>query len=108
MSDDRAEYGDGADRLKVTSPRLDNDEIALTAVGRREVLGLGDNSGRVKQTTSSRRAHAEQKVGLDDSEQVTLLADGGVQQTTECENCGKQRYTFEACNHCGNVHWEDD
>ena len=64
--------GDAIDRLKTTSPRLDNDEIALTAVGRREVLGVGDNSGRVKQTTNSRRAHAEQTAGLDDSEQVTL------------------------------------
>jgi rRNA maturation protein Nop10 len=27
--------------------------------------------------------------------------------TTECENCGKQRYTFEACQHCGHVHWRE-
>lgn len=43
-----------------------------------------------------------------ETEQATLLADGGVQQTTECANCGEQRFTFEACNHCGNVHWKDD
>jgi len=36
MPSDRS--GDAVDRLKATSPRLDNDEIALTAVGRREVL----------------------------------------------------------------------
>ena len=27
--------------------------------------------------------------------------------TTECENCGRQRYTFERCQHCGHVHWKD-
>ena len=26
--------------------------------------------------------------------------------TVACENCGKQRYTFERCNHCGHVHWK--
>jgi len=31
-----------------------------------------------------------------------------VQQYTECEACGKQRFTFERCQHCGNVHWKDD
>lgn len=30
-----------------------------------------------------------------------------VQRTTKCENCGKQRYTFERCQHCGNIHWEN-
>jgi rRNA maturation protein Nop10 len=25
--------------------------------------------------------------------------------TVTCENCGKQRYTWEACHHCGHVHW---
>lgn len=24
----------------------------------------------------------------------------------ECEECGEDRYTFEACHHCGNKHWE--
>jgi len=28
--------------------------------------------------------------------------------TVECENCGEQRYTFEACQHCGFVHWKDE
>jgi rRNA maturation protein Nop10 len=28
-------------------------------------------------------------------------------ETTECENCGEQRYTWEACHHCGHVHWRD-
>jgi primosomal protein N' len=28
--------------------------------------------------------------------------------TVECENCGRQRYTFEACNQCGNKHWRGD
>lgn len=27
--------------------------------------------------------------------------------TVECENCGEERYTFEACQHCGHKHWED-
>jgi rRNA maturation protein Nop10 len=30
-----------------------------------------------------------------------------IQQYTECENCGKDRYTFEACQHCGHVHWRE-
>jgi len=29
-------------------------------------------------------------------------------EMTECGNCGEQRYTYERCHHCGNVHWEDD
>jgi hypothetical protein len=35
-------------------------------------------------------------------------SESDIQRTTECESCGKQRYTFEACQHCGHVHWRDD
>lgn len=35
-------------------------------------------------------------------------ADDPATETVECENCGNQRYTFEACHHCGNKHWRDD
>jgi primosomal protein N' len=28
--------------------------------------------------------------------------------TVTCENCGQQRYTWEACPHCDHVHWRDD
>lgn len=63
---------DAVGRLKVTSPRLENDEIALTPVGRREVLGVGGSSGQTEQRTSSSRAVHDPTVGLDDSEQATL------------------------------------
>ena len=66
------QHGDAVDRLKVTSPRMEIDEIQLTAVGRREVLGLGGSSGQTEQKTTSSRAVHEPTVGLDDSEQVTL------------------------------------
>lgn len=64
--------GDAVDRLKVTSPRMEIDEVRLTPVGRREVLGVGGGSGETEQKTKSNRAHHEPAVGLDDSEQVTL------------------------------------
>jgi hypothetical protein len=37
----------------------------------------------------------------------SLEADGGA-DTVRCEQCGRQRYTFEACHHCGHVHWRED
>lgn len=74
MVDDQ--FGDGGDHpLKVTSPRLEIDEVPLTAFGRREVLRPRSTWGRGYNNTKSSRAVHKKKVGLDDSEQVTL--DGG-------------------------------
>lgn len=55
----------------------------------------------VKPTYALTRGH-----GVEDHHD--LMTDGGPQKTTECECCGKQRYTFEACHHCDHVHWRDD
>ena len=33
---------------------------------------------------------------------------GDLPEKVECENCGQQRFTFEACHHCGNKHWAND
>ena len=55
------------------------------------------------QTTSYRPISGVRLVPSD----ADKLGDG-VQRTTECGNCGKQRYTFERCQHCGNVHWNDE
>lgn len=29
-------------------------------------------------------------------------------ETVECENCGEQRFTWEACHHCGHKHWRSE
>jgi ribosomal protein L37E len=30
-----------------------------------------------------------------------------IEHSETCENCGSKRYAFEACHHCGFVHWEE-
>lgn len=55
-------------RLKVTSPRLEQDEFELTPCGRPD----RPDARRVQQDTKSSRASNEDEVGLDDTEQVTL------------------------------------
>lgn len=62
-----APESDAVERLKVTSPRLEQDEFTLTPCGRPD----RPDARRLNQTSSTRAVY-EPTVGLDDSEQATL------------------------------------
>ena len=122
---DADEFGDEADRAVMSPESVD----AAAGTARAQVtyqylepadpghpLSDGGFWGAFMRSLAGRweqiKANADPTTGTFEDEeaegQTQLVTDGGVQQTTECENCGKQRYTFERCQHCGNVHWENE
>lgn len=53
--------------------------------------------------------YSESQDGVEISLNVKrVCSDDSTPDTTECDNCGRQRYTFERCQHCGHVHWRED
>jgi len=72
------------------------------------------NSRRVK-TVADRKANTSTdtrtvitSAGGVNTGRQTVICMSEIQHGVECENCGKERYMYERCQHCGHVHWKDD
>jgi hypothetical protein len=76
------------------------DFVELPQVVRERVAAVLDRDVAAI-TPAERSIHRADGTGLGDPDEDPDP------DTVECGQCGKQRYSYERCQHCGYVHWRD-